>query len=46
MHKVELAVTEDMYQALENGKKRRQLSSIPELIRVLVSESLPTKDGM
>jgi hypothetical protein len=40
MHKVGLAITEDMYQALEKEKKRRQLASIPELVRVLIGESL------
>ena len=43
--KVGLAVTEDMYQALENEKKTRQLPSIPEPVRVLISESLPMRHG-
>jgi hypothetical protein len=41
-HRYTLTVTEDMHRRLEEERKRRFLHSIPETIRMTVSEYLST----
>jgi hypothetical protein len=40
MKKYNVAITEELEAAIEKERKRRMLDSIPETIRVVVSEAL------
>jgi hypothetical protein len=44
-HRYTLTVTEDMHKRLEEERKRRFLHSIPETIRMIVSEYLTSASG-
>jgi hypothetical protein len=43
MKKVTVAITEEMEKALEAERKKRLLDSIPETIRMILSEYLSSK---
>jgi hypothetical protein len=43
MNKVTVAVTDDMLKALEIEKKKKLLDSVPETIRMILSEYLSVK---
>jgi hypothetical protein len=44
-HRYTLTVTEDMHKRLEEERKRRFLHSVPETIRMIVSEYLARADA-
>ncbi len=43
MKRYNVAMTEQMEQALEKERKKRMLDSIPETIRMMLSESLSSQ---
>jgi hypothetical protein len=43
MRKVTVAITEEMDKALEGERKKRLLDSVPETIRMILSEYLSSK---
>ena len=46
MKKYNVAITEELEKEIERERKRRMLDSIPETIRVIVSEYLANKKQM
>jgi hypothetical protein len=45
MEKIMISVTKEMKQILEQERKKRLLDSIPETVRVILSEHLSSKEA-
>jgi len=45
MKKINVSMTEEMFRDLEEERKRRRLSSIPETVRVILGEYLSERNG-
>ncbi len=42
--KITVAMTKEMLEALEEERKVRKIATVPEVVRIIVSEYLKTKD--
>ena len=45
MQKITVSMTEEMVKALEVERRKKMLSSVPEVIRQIVGEFIQTKGG-
>ncbi|MDV3293657.1 MAG: ribbon-helix-helix protein, CopG family [Nitrososphaerales archaeon] len=43
--KISVAMTEEMLKALEEERKVRKIATIPEVVRIIVSDYYKTKSG-
>jgi len=43
--KITVAMTEDMMEGLEEERKARRIATIPEVVRIIVSEYFRAKSG-
>ena len=45
MKKVMVSMTEEMVKALEQERKVRKIATVPEVVRIIVSDYLKVKSG-
>ena len=45
MKKIMVSMTEEMVKALEQERKARKIATVPEVVRIIVSDYLKMKSG-